>query len=121
MSAPTRTITWDDPLEMAAAIRSLSGLERMQQVIAGTLPAPPMARLMDIRLVEATSGRVVFEGEPAEYHYNPIGMVHGGFAATILDSAMGCAVHTMLPAGVGPTTLGVKVKPVRPFEGATRP
>ena len=59
----------------------------MRRVIAGELPAPPIAQLMNIRLVEAERGRAVFEGEPAEYHYNPIGMVHGGFAATLLDSA----------------------------------
>jgi len=119
MPARTRTFTWDDPLEMAAAIKSLSGLERMQHVIAGTLPTPPMARLMDIRLVEASKGRAVFEGEPAEYHYNPIGMVHGGFAATILDSAMGCAVHTMLAAGVGYTTLEFKINLVRAVQVST--
>ena len=73
-----------------------------------------MARLMNIRLVEASEGRAVFEGEPEEYHYNPIGMVHGGFAATLLDSAMGCAVHTMLPARVAYTTLEFKMNLVRP-------
>jgi uncharacterized protein (TIGR00369 family) len=116
MADRTRTFTWDDPLLMASAIQQLSGLERMRQVIAGTLPPPPMARLMNIRLIEAVQGRAVFEGEPAEYHYNPIGMVHGGFAATLLDSAMGCAVHTMLPAGVGYTTLEFKINLVRALQ-----
>jgi uncharacterized protein (TIGR00369 family) len=109
MSLRTRTFSWDDPLEIAAAISELSGLERMRQVIAGELPAPPIAQLMNIRLVEADEGRVVFEGIPEEDHYNPIGMVHGGFAATILDSAMGCAVHTLLPARVAYTTLEFKL------------
>jgi uncharacterized protein (TIGR00369 family) len=117
----TRTITWHDPLEMAAAIAELSGLERMRRLIAGDLPAPPIAQLMNIRLVEADQGRAVFEGVPEEYHYNPIGMVHGGFAATILDSAMGCAVHTMLPARVTYTTLEFKVNFVRPMKTGTGP
>ena len=119
MADRTRTFTWDDPLVMASAIQQLSGLERMRQVIAGTLPPPPMARLMNIWLIEASEGRAVFEGEPAEYHYNPIGMVHGGFAATLLDSAMGCAVHTMLPAGVGYTTLEFKINLVRALQTST--
>ena len=123
MRERTRTFAWDDPLEMAAAISELSGLERMRQVIAGELPAPPIARLMNIRLVEADTGRAVFEGTPEEYHYNPIGMVHGGFVATILDSAMGCAVHTLLPARIAYTTLELKlnfVKPVKVSTGTVR-
>jgi uncharacterized protein (TIGR00369 family) len=119
MADRTRTFTWDDPLVMASTIQQLSGLERMRQVIAGTIPPPPMAQLMNIRLIEASEGRAVFEGEPAEYHYNPIGMVHGGFAATLLDSAMGCAVHTMLPAGVGYTTLEFKINLVRALRTST--
>jgi uncharacterized protein (TIGR00369 family) len=109
MSERVRTFRWDDPAEMADAIRELSGLERMRRVIDGGLPPPPMARLMDIALVEASEGRAVFEATPSEFHYNPIGMVHGGFAATLLDSAMGCAVHTVLPARVGYTTLEMKI------------
>ena len=119
MSERTRTFSWDDPLQMAAAISELSGLERMRQVISGELPAPPIAQLMNIRLVEADAGRVVFEGTPEEYHYNPIGMVHGGFAATILDSAMGCAVHTLLPAHVAYTTLEFKLNFVKPIKVST--
>ena len=119
MDQRTRTITWHDPLEMAAAIGELSGLERMRRVITGELAAPPIAQLMNIRLVEADEGRAVFEGAPEEYHYNPIGMVHGGFAATILDSAMGCAVHTTLPARVAYTTLEIKVNFVRPVKTST--
>ena len=119
MSTRTRTFTWDDPLEMAAVIAEVSGLERMRLVIAGDLPAPPIARLMNIRLVEADEGLAVFEGVPEEYHYNPIGMVHGGFAATILDSAMGCAVHTTLPARVAYTTLELKVNYLKPLKAET--
>ena len=64
---------------------------------------------------ELEEGRAVFEGEPGEEHYNPIGVVHGGYAATLLDSALGCAVHTTLPAGVGYTSLGLEAKYVRPI------
>jgi uncharacterized protein (TIGR00369 family) len=113
MSERTRTFSWHDPFEMADAIHELSGLERMRRVIAGKLPRPPMAALMDIALVEASEGRAVFEATASEFHYNPIGMVHGGFAATLLDSAMGCAVHTMLPARVGYTTLEFKINLLR--------
>ena len=68
-----------------------------------------------LRPVELEEGRVIFEGEPGEEHYNPIGVVHGGYAATLLDSALGCAVHTTLPAGSGYTSLGLEAKYVRPI------
>jgi uncharacterized protein (TIGR00369 family) len=74
---------------------------------------PPFALLMGISMVEIEEGQVVFAVEPAEYHYNPIGVVHGGLAATLLDSAMGCAVQSLLPAGTGYTTLEMKVNLVR--------
>lgn len=121
MSHRSHTFTWDDPLEMAATIAELSGLERMRRVIAGELPQSPIAQLMNFRMVEAGEGHAVFEGVPQEYHYNPIGMVHGGFAATMLDSAMGCAVHTLLPARVGYTTLEFKLNFVKPVKVSTGP
>jgi uncharacterized protein (TIGR00369 family) len=119
MSHRTRTFGWDDPVEMASAIAELSGLERMRRVIAGQLPQSPIARLMNFRMVEASEGHAVFEGTPEEYHYNPIGMVHGGFAATVLDSAMGCAVHTTLPARVAYTTLELKLNFLKPVKTST--
>jgi len=119
MSHRTRTFEWDDPVEMASAIAELSGLERMRRVIAGELPQSPIARLMNFRMVEASEGYAVFEGSPEEYHYNPIGMVHGGFAATVLDSAMGCAVHTTLPARVAYTTLELKLNFLKPVKIST--
>jgi len=109
----TRTFSWADPVALEKAARGLSGLEFLQEGIAGRLPRPPMADLMDFRLVEADHGRAVFEGQPAEFHYNPIGVVHGGLAATLLDSAMGCAVHSILPASAGYTTLEIKVNFIR--------
>ncbi len=117
----TLTVSWDDPLAAAAEGARLSGLDYLQAVARGEIPPPPIAALMGMRPVEVTEGRVVFESEPGEQHYNPIGVVHGGLALTLLDSAMGCAVHTTLPAGAGYTTLEVKVNFVRPVHaGAGR-
>jgi len=111
----TREITWQDPVPVAAQGARMSGLEYIQALAAGELPPPPIAVLMRFEPVEVEPGRAVFEGEPGEEHYNPIGVVHGGYAATILDSALGCAVHTTLPAGAGYTTLSLEVKLVRPI------
>ena len=92
-----------------------SGLELFKAMIAGELPAPPISQTLDFILVEAEHGRVVFQGRPGFAHYNPMGMVHGGWFATLLDSALGCATHTTLPAGVGYTSLGLEAKYVRPI------
>jgi uncharacterized protein (TIGR00369 family) len=111
----TRTFTWQDPKALAAAARGLSGLEYLKKIVAGELPQPPIAALMNFGLAKLSEGSAEFTVEPAEYHYNPIGVVHGGLAATILDSAMGCAVHSVLPADTGYTTLEIKVNFVRPM------
>lgn len=105
----SRTISWEDPLASAAVASGLSGLDYLRGIKDGTVPPPPIAVLMDFELVELAKGRAVFAVVPQEFHYNPIGVVHGGLAATLLDSAMGCAVQTKLPAGMGYTTLEVKV------------
>ena len=99
----------------AAAGATMTGMEYMDRVVAGEVPPPPIAVTMRMRPIELEEGRAVFEGEPGEEHYNPIGVVHGGYAATLLDSALGCAVHTTLPAGVGYTSLGLEAKYVRPI------
>ncbi len=111
--ARTRTITWEDPMSVAQQGRQMSGIAFLRALLEGTLPPPPMARLLGIQLVEVDEGRVVFAAQPGEQHYNPIGVVHGGLAATLLDSAMGCAVQTLLPAGTGYTTVELKVNLVR--------
>lgn len=103
----------------AAAAREMSGLEFLQAVVKQELPPAPIAELMGFGSVEVEEGRVVFACEPAEYHYNPIGTVHGGVASTLLDSAMGCAVHSTLPAGAGYTTLELKVNMLRPITVST--
>jgi uncharacterized protein (TIGR00369 family) len=115
----TRTIAWDDPSAGARAAAEMSGLEYLRAIARGELPAAPMADLLSFGFHEIEEGRVVFECVPAEYHYNPIGAVHGGLACTLFDSAMGCAVHTMLPAGVGYTTVELKVNFLRPIEAKT--
>jgi uncharacterized protein (TIGR00369 family) len=83
--------------------------------MSGRFPAPPMMQLMGYAMVEAEAGRVVFECQPAEFHYNPNGAVHGGMAATLLDSAMGCAIQSMLPAGIRYTTVELHVNYLRPL------
>lgn len=115
----TRTITWDDPLSTASAAAGRTGLQFMQALAAGEVPAPPIMNLTDARLVSAESGHVVFSLMPAEYHYNPIGSVHGGIIATLLDSAAGCAVQTMLEEGVGYTSLDLSVKYLRGIRADT--
>jgi len=113
--ARRRTLVWQDPVETASVGAQMSGLEYVGAIVAGEVPPPPIAVTMRLRPVEVEDGRAVFEGEPGEEHYNPIGVVHGGYAATLLDSALGCAVHTTLPAGVGYTSLGLEAKFVRPL------
>jgi len=111
--ARTRSYSWQDPLPTARSARELTGLEFLRKIIAGELPPPPIANTLDYSLLEAEEGRAVFGIKPAEIHYNPIGTVHGGIPCTLLDSAMACAIHTTLPAGVGYTTLELKVNIVR--------
>ena len=108
-----------DPLELAARGRELSGMDYIGLIFSGALPPPPIAELMGFRGVEFEHGRAVFEMTPGQQHYNPIGTVHGGVALTLLDSAMGCAVHTTLGAGVGYTTLELKANLVRPITAET--
>ena len=91
----------------------------MQKIAHGELPQPPMGKTLGFRVVEADSGKVIFEGEPNSSHYNPIGSVHGGFASVLLDSAMGYAVHTKLPAGIFYTTLELKINLVRAIQENT--
>jgi uncharacterized protein (TIGR00369 family) len=113
------TVSWDDPHAAFAAGKALAGIDYMKEMIAGRIPVPPIMRLMGYRLTQVGEGLAVFECEPAEQHYNPIGVVHGGLAMTLLDSAMGCCVHTRLPAGTGYTTLEAKVNLVRAITAKT--
>ena len=113
------TVEPADPRALAERGLALSGMEYVRAIFAGDLPPPPIATLMGFRGVEAEPGRAIFEILPGYEHYNPIGSVHGGVALTLLDSAMGCAVHTLLDTGVGYTTLEVKANFVRPITAET--
>ncbi|HSI79535.1 MAG TPA: PaaI family thioesterase [Solirubrobacterales bacterium] len=115
----SRTLTWQDPLASAAAGAELAGIDYLRAIVAGEIPPPPIAVMLRAAPVEIADGRVIFEGHPGEEHYNPIGVVHGGYASTLLDSVIGCAVHTTLPAGVAYATLTLEVKFVRPITGDT--
>ncbi len=99
----------------------MSGIEAIRAVRDGRVPRPPIGHLMNFSIVEVDEGRVVFEGYPGEEHYNPIGVVHGGFALTLFDSAMGCAIHTLLPQGVAYTTTDVQVRFIRGITKDTGP
>ena len=106
------------PLEQA---RTMDGLVLFTEMAAGRLPAPPICKTLGIWLTEVERGRVVFAYQPVFDHYNPLGSVHGGIAATLLDSVMGCCIHTTLKAGIGYTTVEIKVNYVRAMTDKTGP
>lgn len=102
-------------------IASRTGLEFLQAVFSGELPHPPIGETLNFMPISAEYGRVVFQGTPTAAHYNPIGSIHGGWAATLLDSCVGCAVQSVLPQGKGYTTLELKVNYVRGLSAETGP
>jgi len=104
------------PIEQA---RTMDGMTLFGEIMAGRLPAPPMAQALGFWIDEVELGRVVFGYRPVLDHYNPLGSVHGGVAATLLDSVMGCCIHTTLKAGVGYTTVEIKVNYVRAMTDKT--
>jgi uncharacterized protein (TIGR00369 family) len=106
----TRTFEWADPRFSAQVARDRTGLEFLQAMVSGEIPPPPIMATLGARLESVAAGRAVFTMTPAEFHYNPIGSVHGGVYCTLLDSAAACAVHSMLPAGVAYTSLDVSVR-----------
>lgn len=123
MSAPVRerTFSWHDPAEIRALARGKSGLEFLRAMLAGEIPAPPVAALVGMEVEAIEPGRVVFAFQPAEFHLNPNGVLHGGIAALVCDTACGCAVTTELPPGGTCATLEIKVNYIRPVGvGASR-
>ncbi|MFJ9903445.1 PaaI family thioesterase [Streptomyces sp. NPDC101152] len=115
----SRTYDWEDPAISAAAVGQGSGLDFLRELLAGRLPAAPIAATLGMTVEEVDHGHVVFSLEPGEEHYNPIGSVHGGVYATMLDSAAGCAVQSTLPRGMGYTSLDLTVKFLRPITADT--
>ncbi|HEU0019655.1 MAG TPA: PaaI family thioesterase [Thermoleophilaceae bacterium] len=114
-------VSWEDPEELGEQARTMRGLSFLEAIRDEELPPAPIQRLLDFTLTEVEEGRVVFTATPGEQHYNPIGVVHGGLAATLLDSAMGAAVHSTLPEGQGYTTLETKFNLVRAITADTGP
>lgn len=113
MTDRDRRYSWDDPGPLAEAARTLSGLDLLSRIADGSLPSPSIGVTVGFRLAEVEEGRAVFVGGWAEHLLNPAGTLHGGWYGTLLDSAMGCAVHSTLPAGSGYTTLEYKVNITR--------
>ena len=121
--APSRSrlVTWGDPSVSSGAAASTAGLEFLSGLRDGTLPPAPIASLFGLRIREVEAGRVVFEFDPDESFYNPIGTVHGGVACTLADTVIGCAVHSTLAAGVGYTSIDLQVSYLAPLTSTSGP
>ncbi len=117
----SRTVTWHDPMITAAGALQRSGLATMEAIRDGVLPPPPIAKLMQMGITALEEGRVEFTCVVDESVYNPIGVVHGGLVCTMLDTVAGCAVHTTLPAGVGYTSIELKVNYLRAVHASSGP
>src|SRR3712207_1203510 len=109
-----RTYSWGDPRVSDAAMAGRSGIEILEAMNRGEIPPPPVMHTVAIDGVDVADGKIVFTLRPQEFHYNPLGTMHGGVLATLLDSAAGCAVHSTLPAGMAYTSLDLTVKFLRP-------
>lgn len=114
-----KTVTWYDPLKAAAHSAGMSGIEHLRAIMNGSLPPPPIAAHFDFGPSSVEPGKVTFTCTPDESAYNPIGLIHGGLVCTLLDSVTGCAVQSTLPAGVGYTSIEIKVNYLRPVHGHT--
>jgi len=119
--ARSRTTTWHDPRDVMAGLAVVDGLEALRRMVAGDVPYPPIADTIAMRIVEVERGRVVWEAEPGEHLYNPIGTVHAGFVTTLLDSAMGTAFVSTVEAGTRWTTLELKANFTRAITAETGP
>ncbi|WP_433158894.1 PaaI family thioesterase [Kribbella sp. CA-247076] len=115
----TRTFSWSDPAVTAASLGAVSGLEMLQAMRDGKLPVPPILQLVGGTGIEVEEGKVTVLMPVAEFHYNPLGTVHGGIIATLLDTAAGCTVHSTLPAGVGYTSLDLMTRFIKPVTVAS--
>jgi len=118
-STRRRELVFQDPVASFERAAGMTGLEQMRAIASAELPPAPIAVVMNFAPAFIDEGRVVFLGEPGEEHYNPIGVVHGGYASTLLDTVLGCAVHTTLAAGEAYTTQTLEVKLLRPITRET--
>ncbi len=121
MTSRTRTIEWQDPMVSLAAMAGKTGLECLLGIVEGTVPQPPIGASLGFALVGAEPGVARFRGVPDEYQYNPMGVVHGGWPCTLLDSAMSCAILSTLDAAVTYTTAQINVNMVRAITRDTGP
>ena len=118
-SVRTRIFTWADPATMLARAPGRTGRELLEAMAAGEIPSPPVASMVDFASFEVVADTIVVTMRPQEFHYNPLGTVHGGVIATLLDTVAGCAVHLTLPAGQGYTSLDLDTKFLRPVTVAS--
>jgi uncharacterized protein (TIGR00369 family) len=118
-STRRREVVFQDPVASFEQAVGMSGLEHLEAIGSGELPPAPIAVLMNMQPIGVAHGRVAFAGTPGEEHYNPIGVVHGGYASTLLDTVLGCAVHSTLEAGQAYTTQTLEVKLLRPITRET--
>jgi len=121
MAERETVIRWHDTDAGMAALPQLDGLEYLRRMQRGELPAAPIASHISMDLITVEPGTVTFVATPDASHYNPIGAIHGGFVCTLLDSALGCAAHTLLPAGTGYTSIEIKVNYLRPVAPTSGP
>jgi uncharacterized protein (TIGR00369 family) len=117
----TRSYEYVPPRSAPSDLAQLAGLELLQRMLRGELAPPPIMQTLDYEMINVEFGHVVFAGTPKEWAYNPLGTVHGGYAATLLDTVVGCAVHSTLPAGSTYTTLELKLNFTRPLLATTGP
>lgn len=119
--AEVRAIMAEPGIASLEQMKSMSGMEFLQGILNGTMPIAHIGKTLGFFPVEAEPGRIVFQGTPGREHYNPLGSVHGGYFCTLLDSAVGCAIQSVLPKGVGYTTLEIKVNLIRAMTDKTGP
>ncbi len=119
--AEMRAILAEPGIASLEQMKSMSGMAFLQGILNGSMPVAHIGRTLDFFPVEGEPGRIVFQGTPGREHYNPLGSVHGGYFCTLLDSAVGCAVQSMLPQGFGYTTLEIKVNLIRAMTDKTGP
>ena len=119
MTDRERTYRWDDPAPTLAALRGATGIDVLKRMMAGELPAPPILSTLGADAASFEYGECSFSMVPQEFHFNPLGSVHGGVIATLLDSAAGCAVHSVLAAGEGYTSVDLTTKYLRPVTVST--